>query len=95
MGDNTGRKAHAVYDYFTLESEQTKYKLHLGVYNGTAGDGMRACGSTGNNDDMPFSTPGPNNNDNWPINCAHSNRAGWWYKGCWCSKLNRPYDSNA
>ena len=40
MGDNTGRKAHAIYDYFALESEQTMYKLHLGAYTGTA---VRAC----------------------------------------------------
>ena len=35
MGDNTGRMAHAIYDYFALESEWTKYKLHLGAYTGT------------------------------------------------------------
>ena len=30
-----GRKAHAIYDYFALESERTKYKLCLGAYTGT------------------------------------------------------------
>ena len=31
-----GRKAHAIYDYFALESEWTKYKLRLGAYTGRA-----------------------------------------------------------
>ena len=91
MGDNTGRKVHAIYDYFDLESERTKYKLRLGAYNGTAGDGMRACSS--NNDGMPFSTP-DRDNDNSPGNCAQRHRAGWWFNDCYCSVLNRPYDYN-
>ena len=35
MGDNTGRKTRAIYDYFGLESERTTYKLRLGAYTGT------------------------------------------------------------
>ena len=93
MGDNTGRKAHTIYDYFALESESRNYKLHLGVYTGTAGDGMRACGSSNNHDSMPFSTP-DRDNDNNSGNCAQSNSAGWWYNACYCSILNRPYNNN-
>ena len=91
MGDNTGRKAHAIYDYFALESERAKYKLHLGAYTGTAGDGMRACGSIYNHDGMPFSTP-DRDNDNYSRNCAQSYSAGWWYNGCTCSELNRSHN---
>ena len=94
MGDNTGRKAHAIYDYFALENERRNYKLRLGAYNGTAGDGMRGCASTNNNDGMPFSTP-DRDNDNWTSgNCAQYNRAGWWYNNCYCSILNEPYNNN-
>ena len=93
IGDNTGRKAHAIYDYFALESEQAKYKLILGGYNGTAGDGMRACGSSHNNVGMPFSTT-DRDNDNSKGNCAHFSSAGWWYNRCSCSDLNTPYSNN-
>ena len=78
MGDNTGRKAHAIYDYFALESKQAKYKLRLGAYTGTATDGMRICPHNGNSDGMPFSTP-DSDNDNSSGNCAQSSSAGWWY----------------
>ena len=75
MGDNMGRKAHAIYDYFALESEHAKYTLRLGAYNGTAGDGMRVCGSTESNVNMPFSTP-DRDNDKDSGNCAQHNSAG-------------------
>ena len=93
MGDNMGRKAHAIYDYFALESEQAKYKLCLGAYTETAGDGMKVCTHRGNSDGMPFSTPN-RGNDNYSANCAKYNRAGWWYNCCYCSNLNTPFNSN-
>ena len=93
MGDNTGRKVHAIYDYFAIGSEQTKYKLSLGAYTGTAGDGMRACSPAGNLDGMPFSTY-DRDNDNGSGNCARGKIAGWWYNYCACAILNRPYNYN-
>ena len=91
LGDNTGRKAHAVYDYFALKSERAKYKLRLGAYNRTAGDEMRACPSTYNNDGMPFSTP---DNDKSSANCAQFYNAGWWFNDCYCASLNKQYNNN-
>ena len=91
LGDSTGRQAYAIYDYFALESERTNYKLHFGAYSGTAGDSLRACGSSGNLQGMPFSTP-DNDNDNSSGNCAQSYRAGWWFNSCECAILNRPYN---
>ena len=69
-----------------------KYRLDLGAYSGTAGDGMRACLSTGNSDVMPFTTR-DRDNDNWSGNCAQINSAGWWYNECSCSNLNTPYNN--
>ena len=91
VGDDTGRKAHAIYDYFALESERTKYKLRLGAYTGTASDGMRACSPRGNLVGMPFSTP-DRDNDKSSGNCAEDYSAGWWYNQCTCSILNSPYN---
>ena len=92
LGDNTGRQAYAIYDYFALESEMTKYKLRFGAYSGTAGDSFRGpCGSSGNLQGMPFSTL-DRDNDNWSSNCAQDHRAGWWFNSCYCSNLNKPYN---
>ena len=93
MGDNTGKKAHAIYDYFALENEQAKYKLLLGAYNGTAGDGMKGCSfSFQNQHGMPFSTP-DKDSDTYSGNCAQLNSAGWWFNQCYCSILNTPYNN--
>ena len=93
MGDNMGRKVHAIYDYFAIESERTKYKLRLGKYTGTAGDGMRVCGSSDSHDGMQFTTP-DRDNDRSSTNCAQSFSAGWWHNRCYCSNLNTPYNHN-
>ena len=92
LGDSSGRQAYAIYDYFTLESERTNYKVHLGAYSGTAGDGMRACLSRHHADGMPFSTP-DRDNDNWPSNCAQQYKSGWWHNSCYCANLNTPYNN--
>ena len=93
LGDKTGRQAYAIYEYFALESERTNYKLRFGAYSGTAGDSLRgACGSGGNLQGMPFSTP-DRDNDNSSGNCAQSARGGWWFNSCFCSILNRPYNN--
>ena len=38
MEDFENNTRYAVYSKFTVASEADKYKLSLGVYNGTAGD---------------------------------------------------------
>ena len=94
MGDNTGRKAHAIYDYFAIESERTKYKLRLGAYTGTASDEMKgACSPAGNLTGMLFTTR-DRDNDRSPGNCANLYSQGWWFNHCACSKLNTPYNNN-
>ena len=45
----------------TVHNAANKYRLDLGAYSGTPGDGMRACRSSNNNDGMPFSTPDRDN----------------------------------
>ena len=75
-----------IYIYFAVESERAKYKLHLGAYTGTAGDGMRGtCGAHA--DGMPFSTPDSNSY------CAQFWWSGWWYRRCFCAHLNNAYSN--
>ena len=92
MTDYKGIKKHAIYSSIAVHNADNKYRLDLGAYSGTAGDGMRACLSVTNNDGMPFSTP-DRDNDNYSVNCAHSWSGGWWFNSCACSILNAPYNT--
>ena len=56
MTDYKGIKKHAIYSSIAVHNADNKYRLDLGAYSGTAGDGMRECSSGINNDGMPFST---------------------------------------
>ena len=94
MTNNKGIHKYAIYSFIAVNNAANKYRLDLGNYTGTAGDGMKgACSSAGNLDGMPFSTP-DRDNDNNSGNCAQSLSAGWWYNNCECAVLNRPYNNN-
>ena len=93
MTDYKGIHKYAIYSSIAVHNAANKYRLHLGAYSGTAGDGMRACRSLDNHDGMPFSTP-DRDNDNYSGNCALTYSGGWWYNQCDCSNLNRPYNNN-
>ena len=92
MTDYKGIHKYAIYSSIAVHNAAHKYRLDLGAYSGTAGDGMKGsgCGSSHNNDGMPFSTP-DRDNDPSPGNCAQTYSAGWWYNNCYCSNLNEPY----
>ena len=67
MTDYKGIHKYAIYSSIAVHNAANKYRLDLGAYSGTAGDGMRACGANG--DGMPFTTP-DRDNDNNSGNCA-------------------------
>ena len=90
LTDYKGINKYAIYSSFAVHNADNKYRLDLGVYNGTAGDGMRTCESNANNDGMPFTTH-DRDNDGFFRNCAQQWGAGWWYNRCYCSNLNKPY----
>ena len=69
MTDYKGIHKYAIYSSIAVHNAANNYRLDLGVYSGTAGDGMRACVSSYNNDGMPFSTP-DRDNDNHSGNCT-------------------------
>ena len=78
MTDYKGIKKYAIYSSIAVHNADNKYRLDLGAYSGTAGDGMRACASSANHDGVPFSTP-DRDNDRSSGNCALGSRSGWWY----------------
>ncbi|XP_019622478.1 PREDICTED: microfibril-associated glycoprotein 4-like isoform X2 [Branchiostoma belcheri] len=86
MEDVEGNTAFAAYDSFAISPESQNYKLHIGVYTGTAGD------SLAHHDGRPFSTKDRDNDDN-PGSCAQTYvyNGAWWYGSCHDSNLNGLY----
>ncbi|KAK7940479.1 hypothetical protein WMY93_003805 [Mugilogobius chulae] len=81
LEDWQGRQVFAEYDSFHLEPETDWYRLHLGHYQGTAGDSL----SWHNN--KAFTTL-DRDKDSYAGNCAHFQKGGWWYHMCAHSNLN-------
>ncbi|RUS72365.1 hypothetical protein EGW08_019881 [Elysia chlorotica] len=76
-----GQSKFARYDRFFIDSEDDKYKLHLGSYSGTAGDSL-----TGHNG-FRFSTF-DRDYDDVIGNCAYLSHGGWWYNFCHSANIN-------
>ncbi|XP_032905097.1 tenascin isoform X13 [Amblyraja radiata] len=79
-----GDTAYAVYDKFFISDAKSRYKLHIGAYNGTAGDSLTY------HQGRPFSTR-DRDNDVAVTNCALSYKGAWWYKNCHRVNLNGRY----
>ncbi|GIY58856.1 techylectin-5B [Caerostris extrusa] len=77
-----GEYRHAKYDSFYIDDEDSQYMLHLGQYNGTAGDGI----STSNG--ILFSTKDRYNGEGRSGQCTEEKHGGWWYKFCSFSNPN-------
>ncbi|XP_046861531.1 fibrinogen-like protein A [Xenia sp. Carnegie-2017] len=88
LGDWSGNKAYAEYDYFAVKNESKKYQLSRGAYSGTAGDSLRI------HNGMAFSTK-DSDNDKSERNCATVLKGAWWYNNCHSSNLNGHYYSTA
>ncbi|XP_078571352.1 techylectin-5A-like [Branchiostoma floridae x Branchiostoma japonicum] len=81
---------YAEYDSFYVEDEAAKYRLHVGAYSGTAGDGGYGLSY---HDGYRFSTHDQDNDGHSIRDCAtdQGGRGGWWYNGCDTVNLNQPY----
>ena len=79
--------AHAQYDYFSVDSEDDWYELHVGTYSGSAGNSL-IC-----HNNMKFSTKDIDN-DLSTANCSHKKLGAWWYKDCAAANLNGYYTMN-
>ncbi|XP_046861447.1 angiopoietin-related protein 7-like isoform X2 [Xenia sp. Carnegie-2017] len=89
MGDWSGHKAYAEYDYFAVKNETHKYQLSLGSYSGSAGDSLSY------HKGMAFTTKDSDNDKYHGLNCATDHKGAWWYKGCYNSNLNGRYYGRA
>ncbi|XP_053568152.1 fibrinogen-like protein 1-like protein [Bombina bombina] len=87
--DSENRTRHADYDSFFLNSENDKYRLRLGTYEGDAGDSLTSGSLRNIHDNMRFSTHDDDNDRSHNIKCADEYGGGWWYDSCYDAQLNR------
>ncbi|CAL1300937.1 unnamed protein product [Larinioides sclopetarius] len=82
---NASRESrYATYSQFWIEEEGSRYRMHIGHYNGTAGDGIRDA------DNTLFSTKDKRYDEAKHV-CTEEKRGGWWYKDCSRSNPNGVY----
>ncbi|OCT66416.1 hypothetical protein XELAEV_18042666mg [Xenopus laevis] len=82
-----------VYDPVLIESEDSQYRLRLGLFHGSATDALTRDTEAYVHDNQKFTTR-DRDNDNYIHNCAkleHEGIAGggWWYDACAGANLNR------
>ncbi|XP_072176407.1 ficolin-2-like [Diadema setosum] len=82
MTDEEGSTRFAKYEFFRIENETMKYRLHVGGYLGDTGNSM------GLHNGAAFSTSDRDDTGN----CASQFRSGWWFKTCYWANLNGPYN---
>ncbi|KAG0710847.1 Fibrinogen C domain-containing protein 1 [Chionoecetes opilio] len=81
LADYEGGERWAMYGFFNVGSDETKYRLSIGRYSGDAGDAMQV------HHGHSFSTH-DQDNDAYEHNCAELRRGAWWYTDCGTSNLN-------
>ncbi|XP_061188330.1 ficolin-1-like [Saccostrea echinata] len=84
MTDFDGESRFAKYKVFVVGSRETKFRLTIGGYSGTAGDSLSS------HNGMFFSTK-DFDNDLASGNCAASFKGGFWYSNCHTANPNGQY----
>ncbi|XP_078667261.1 fibrinogen-like protein 1 [Branchiostoma floridae x Branchiostoma belcheri] len=100
LEDWSGVVKYAKYDSFSVGDGSTNYRLNVGGYSGTAGDGfLLSDPSNGVHQNGQGFSARDVDNDGWSgYSCSGSSSfsGGWWYNSCTYSALNglylRPYD---
>ncbi|XP_061176300.1 ficolin-3-like [Saccostrea echinata] len=80
-----GDEAYSQYHTFYVGDEDSKYRLTVTGYSGTAGD------SVAWHSGMKFTTKDQDNDNKISGNCAVDYHGGWWYNNCLNSNLNGEY----
>ena len=85
MEDWSGGRVYAKYGSFDVGDEESRYKLSVDSYSGSAGDSLTKA-----QNGMAFSTK-DRDHDRFYRSCAELYQGAWWYKWCAQSSLNGPY----
>ena len=88
LQDEQGNKVTWVYQQFSVDGPDQKYRLHIGQGTETP-PGSRDSMAYHNN--MSFSTMDSDNDQKSGGNCAVSYRGAWWYNDCFHMNLNGPH----
>ncbi|XP_061173449.1 uncharacterized protein LOC133182618 [Saccostrea echinata] len=91
MTDWDKNSKFAEYSTFVVDDEDDGYKLHIGGYEGDAGDGMIK------HNNKKFSTRDVDNDQvvkEFGGSCAKRFHAAWWFYKCYQSNLNGKYYRN-
>ncbi|XP_037101380.1 techylectin-5B [Syngnathus acus] len=80
LEDWSNKHKHALYQHFSVEDEEHRYRLHVSGFGGSARDSFGWY-----HDKRGFSTP-----DSGDI-CAEISHGGWWYSQCFYANLNGVY----
>ena len=86
LQDEEGNKVTWVYQQFSVDGPDQKYRLHIGQATGTPG----SFDAMAYHNNIYFNTP-DRNNDQHGTNCAVKDRGEWWFNGCFMAYLNGPY----
>jgi len=89
LEDWNGVRVYAKYGRFNIGDEQTKYRLEVSSYSGTAGGDSLAY-----HNNMAFTTKDRDHDRQSTENCAVRWTGAWWYNGCHHSNLNGKYLGN-
>ena len=87
LQDEQGNKVTWVYQQFSVDGPDQKYRLHIGQGIGTPG----SFDAMAHHNNMYFSTF-DHDNDQWGGNCAVTYKGAWWYRSCFNANLNGPHD---
>ncbi|KAI8493628.1 hypothetical protein Bbelb_285490 [Branchiostoma belcheri] len=94
LEDWSGVVKYALYDSFSVGDSSTNYRLNVGGYSGTAGDGFDLSRPSSGLDlnGQGFSARNVDH-DASSGSCAGNSlvSGGWWYNSCGYSALNGPY----
>ena len=84
LADFDGNVRYAKYNTFRVGDSDSKFRLTVSGYSGTAGDALF------HNNNRPFSTK-DQDNDPSGTHCAQKDLGAWWYNSCAYANLNGHY----
>ncbi|XP_041372586.1 microfibril-associated glycoprotein 4-like [Gigantopelta aegis] len=85
LEDFDGSTRYALFNNFYLASEEDHFRLQIGTYTGTAGDGLSY------HNGYNFSTYDRDSDTAPSSNCAQVCKGAWWYGNCHLANLNGLY----